>query len=135
MSSSTDTKTKTKPRSSSRTSNETTPLLTTIEPTPIPEDAALPVDAPITDDGVERRPLDKTQVFLLCFANSVAPIAFFSIFPYVNFMIERVGNVDKAEVGFWSGLIESLFSAVQMCVMIFWGRVSVVPNSLTWKEC
>ena len=38
-------------------------------------------------------------------------------------MIERVGGVDKEDVGFYSGLIESLFSATQMCVMILWGKV------------
>jgi hypothetical protein len=41
-------------------------------------------------------------------------------------MIEKVGNVEKEDVGFYSGLIESLFSATQMCVMIFWGKVRVM---------
>jgi hypothetical protein len=35
-----------------------------------------------------------------------------------------VGGVEKEDVGFYSGVIESLFSAVQMCVMIGWGKVS-----------
>jgi hypothetical protein len=55
---------------------------------------------------------------LLCYTAVVEPIAFFGIFPYINFMIEKVGNVEKEEVGFYSGLIESLFSATQMCVMV-----------------
>ena len=37
--------------------------------------------------------------------------------------IDWVGGVDKEDVGFYSGLIESLFSATQMCVMILWGKV------------
>jgi hypothetical protein len=43
-------------------------------------------------------------------------------------MIEKVGNVEQEEVGFYAGLIESLFSATQMCVMILWGKVCVVSH-------
>jgi hypothetical protein len=113
--------------------NETTPLLTNIDPTPlpVPDDPSLPPNNTEDEDGngdedeEERKPLPKTQIFLLCYTSCVAPIAFFSIFPYINFMIERVGGVGKEDVGFYSGLIESLFSATQMCVMIVWGKVCV----------
>ncbi|KAJ4369708.1 hypothetical protein N0V83_005471 [Neocucurbitaria cava] len=115
-------------------SDETTPLLTSVEPTPLAE----PVDASlhqppngsaedaseVQEDEEEDIPLPKTQIFLLCLTRVVEPIAFFSIFPYINFMIENVGDIPKEDVGFYSGLIESLFSATQMCVMIFWGKAS-----------
>lgn len=39
-------------------------------------------------------------------------------------MVAKNGNLDPADTGFYSGLIESLFSLTQMCVMIFWGRLS-----------
>jgi hypothetical protein len=77
-----------------------------------------------SENGDEARRLDFTQIFLLCYTRVVEPIAFFSIFPYINQMIENTGGIAKEDVGFYSGLIESLFSATQMCVMIFWGRVS-----------
>jgi hypothetical protein len=119
-------------RPSISASSERTPLLAEVEPEPLSpgEDPLLDadgelirnVDEEIAQERVEK-PLPKTQVFLLCLTSVVPSIAFFSIFPYINFMIEKVGNVETEDVGFYSGLIESLFSATQMCVMIFWGKV------------
>ena len=104
-------------------SDETTPLLSYVEPAPLPDTHESDSVPDRSQDDDTDRPLPKTQVFLLCFASSVAPTAFFSIFPYINFMIERVGGVATEDVGFYSGLIESLFSATQLCVMILWGKV------------
>lgn len=39
-------------------------------------------------------------------------------------MVYYTGSVPEADVGFYTGLIESLFSLTQMCLMIFWGRLS-----------
>lgn len=39
-------------------------------------------------------------------------------------MIRDTGNVDERDVGFYSGLIESLFSLTQMMLMISWGRLA-----------
>ncbi|KNG50423.1 actin [Stemphylium lycopersici] len=103
---------------------EPAPLADPVDRSEGPCETESPQDSSQGEDEDENRPLPKVQVLLLCYANCVAPIAFFSIFPYINFMIERVGNVDKEDVGFYSGLIESLFSATQMCVMILWGKAS-----------
>jgi hypothetical protein len=120
------------PDGSRTRSDETTPLLTDVEPIPISDSASVSPQLPHCnesrseeeqEDIEDEVPLDRTQIFLLCYTAIVEPIAFFGIFPYINFMIEKVGNVDKEEVGFYSGLIESLFSATQMCVMILWGKV------------
>jgi hypothetical protein len=118
-----------------KSSDETTPLLAGIEQTPLAEPVD-PVHQQADDDDLstegqeteeeEEKPLPRGQIFLLCYTAVVEPIAFFGIFPYINFMIEKVGNVEKEDVGFYSGLIESLFSATQMCVMIFWGKVRVM---------
>ena len=56
-------------------------------------------------DDDDDRPLPKLQIFLLCYARLVEPIAFFSIFPFVNQMIEETGGLAKEDVGFYSGLI------------------------------
>lgn len=110
------------------TADENTPLLSYVEPAPIGESSDVS-DQPYEDQGIdnrngdEDRPLPKLQVLLLCYAGCLGSIAFFSIIPYINFMIERVGGIDKEDVGFYSGLVESLFSATQMCVMILWGKV------------
>lgn len=111
-----------------RASDETTPLLAPVDTS----STAVPVDGPsqeeITTDGAhaddENAPLPRGQIFLLCYTRIVEPIAFFSIFPYINSMIEHVGGIEKEDVGFYSGLIESLFSFTQMCVMIIWGKAS-----------
>ncbi|KAF3041596.1 hypothetical protein E8E12_009393 [Didymella heteroderae] len=107
--------------------DETTPLLA-VETAPIAEPVDPPPNEPASTDGAhaenEDVPLPKAQIFLLCYTRVIEPIAFFSIFPYVNSMIENVGGIQKEDVGFYAGLIESLFSFTQMCVMIFWGKAS-----------
>ncbi|KIW26241.1 uncharacterized protein PV07_09354 [Cladophialophora immunda] len=72
----------------------------------------------------EDRPLPKDQIFLLCFARLIEPVAFFCIFPFVNQMIWDTGEVAETDVGFYSGLIESLFSLTQMLLMIPWGKAA-----------
>jgi hypothetical protein len=70
------------------------------------------------------RPLPERQILLLCFARMMEPIAFFSIFPFIAQMVQRNGQLPESDVGFYSGLIESLFSVTQMAVLIFWGRLA-----------
>ncbi|KJR80635.1 uncharacterized protein SPSK_05209 [Sporothrix schenckii 1099-18] len=72
----------------------------------------------------EDRPMATTQVALLCFARLLEPIAFFSVFPYINQMVQDNGGVASSDVGFYSGLIESLFSLTQALVMMGWGRAA-----------
>lgn len=113
--------------------DENTPLLAA-EPLPTTEPIETAPKVPEPEGSDEDAPLPLAQILLLCYTRVVEPIAFFSIFPYINSMIEKVGGVDKEDVGFYSGLIESLFSLTQMCVMILWGKVlvfSLVPP--TWK--
>lgn len=76
------------------------------------------------NDEEDERPFPKWQVFWLCFARMLEPMAFFSIFPYINQMVRDNGHLDTADVGFYSGLIESLFSLTQALVMVFWGRAA-----------
>lgn len=72
----------------------------------------------------EEKPLPKAQILLLCYARAVGPLAFFSIFPYVSQMIQDNGGIKFSDVGFYTGLTESLFSLTQAIVMIFWGRAA-----------
>ncbi|KAI0005771.1 MFS general substrate transporter [Xylariaceae sp. FL0662B] len=105
--------------------NETTPLLANSPVAPAGEPE---VARAVADDNAQPKhadkPLPKLQIFLLCYARLIEPIAFFSIFPYINQMVQENGNLDDADVGFYSGLIESLFSLTQMVVMLFWGWAS-----------
>lgn len=72
----------------------------------------------------QEKPLPRKQIALLCFARICEPIAFFSIFPFVNQMCVRNSDIPPSDTGFYSGLIESLFSLTQMLVMIVWGRMA-----------
>ncbi len=73
---------------------------------------------------IDDKPLPVWQIAALCYARWVEPVAFFSIFPYINEMTQENGGLSDADVGFYSGLIESLFSLTQMLVMIPWGRAA-----------
>ncbi|KAF2018231.1 MFS general substrate transporter [Aaosphaeria arxii CBS 175.79] len=106
--------------------DETTPLLPNVETGPILESEEREITKPVLEDSriEDDTPLPRRQIFLLCYARLVEPVAFFVVFPYINRMIENVGGIKPEDVGFYSGLIESLFSATEMCVMIFWGKAS-----------
>jgi MFS family permease len=54
----------------------------------------------------------------------IEPIAFFSIFPFIAQMVQKNGRLPESDIGFYSGLIESLFSATQMVVLIFWSGLA-----------
>lgn len=110
------------------TADEITPLLASR-----PNDTAAQVnDAEIignvpstttNEDDDEGPPLDFNQIFWVCFARIADPIGMFCIFPFVPSMVRSM-HVPEEEVGFYTGLIESMFSLVQMCTMIFWGRLA-----------
>ncbi|PSR87002.1 major facilitator superfamily transporter [Coniella lustricola] len=110
---------------------ERTPLLETSEIAPAAEPLIASPSARDDNDGghdtdqdQDTRPLPARQVFWLCFARLVEPMAFFSIFPYINKMAQDNGQLADTDVGFYSGLIESLFSLTQAAVMVLWGRAA-----------
>ncbi|KAI0401965.1 major facilitator superfamily transporter [Xylaria palmicola] len=86
--------------------------------------APLPASTAPGPRAPRSRPFPRAQIFLLCYARLVEPIAFFSIFPYINQMVRDNGGVPEADMGFYSGLIESLFSLTQMLVMVPWGAAA-----------
>lgn len=55
------------------------------------------------------KPMPYLQIMLLCYASLGEPVAFFSIFPFVNEMIQRNGHLDEKNVGFWAGMIVSKY--------------------------
>lgn len=89
------------------------------ETSPLEAEALLPK----SDHDDLDKPLPKGQLALLVFARFVEPVAFFSIWPYVNAMVHETG-VPDSQTGFYVGLVESLFSLTQFLVMPFWGRLS-----------
>ena len=104
--------------------DETTPLLAASSNNQIQEADAYDGNGSNLQKDDHDKPLPRLQIFLLCYARLVEPVAYFCIFPFVNQMIKDTGDIKEEDVGFYSGLIESLFSLTQMLVMIFWGRAS-----------
>lgn len=101
--------------------DENTPLLFTSEAGPTLQPNADLVEGLATaqkgfTDGTDNEsptlseddtPLPKFQIFLLCYASLVEPVAYFSIFPFINQMIKDTGDINEEDVGFWSGTIVS----------------------------
>ena len=90
--------------------SENTPLIGTSADEPIvPVDDTEILNHEHHENGVstaqQEKPLPKLQIFLLCYARMIEPIAFFGIFPFISEMIYKTGNVPKADVGFYAGLI------------------------------
>jgi hypothetical protein len=56
-------------------------------------------------EGDHEKPLPKFQIFILCYARLIEPVAFFGIFPFISKMIYETGNLKKADVGFYAGFI------------------------------
>ncbi|CZT01904.1 related to tetracycline resistance protein (probable transport protein) [Rhynchosporium graminicola] len=109
--------------------SERTPLLISGS-----EDVEVPIDGGViishetsahnSASEVDDTPLPKLQMAVLCLVRAVEPIAFFGIFPFVNKMIKETGDMIEADVGFYSGFIESMFSVTQMILMISWGKLA-----------
>lgn len=94
------------------TVSETTPLLASAAEDPIlpiNEEQILSHEFPEISSSqpreMEDKPLPKLQIFLLCFARMIEPIAFFGIVPFINTMIKETGGLEEADVGWYSGLI------------------------------
>ena len=65
-------------------------------------------------------PLPWRVLSTLLLLKAVQPLAFEIIFPFVNQMILEIGVVDDPEqVGFYSGLIESIFSCMSFIAGVF----------------
>ncbi|TID20758.1 putative peptide/nitrate transporter [Venturia nashicola] len=113
--------------SETTTPEETTPLLASASnyTTSQADEADIVgnIDTTSTDEDDEGLPLDFQQIFWVCFARIADPIGMFCIFPFVPSMVRSM-SIPEEEVGFYTGLIESTFSLVQMCTMIFWGRLA-----------
>ncbi|EPQ26331.1 uncharacterized protein PFL1_05980 [Pseudozyma flocculosa PF-1] len=70
-------------------------------------------------------PLPWRKLSILMAMRLAEPISFTVIFPFVNAMVYEIGATrDKAKVGYYAGLIESLFAFAQCCTILFWGGLS-----------
>ncbi|KAG2137627.1 MFS general substrate transporter [Suillus bovinus] len=93
-------------------------------PPPIPSETS-----PLVPAGTSKKPktpLPKLQIGILMTLRLVEPIASMSIFPYINQLIRELGITggDYAAVGYYAGIIESLFFVVQTLTVLRWSRLS-----------
>jgi MFS family permease len=91
---------------------------------PKPQDTPSRPSTARSDGAAPENPMPIAQILLLCYISLSEPIAYFSIFPFMPEMAHLVGHIPQSSVGFWTGLIESLFSLVQMVTMILYGRAA-----------
>ncbi|OAX40526.1 hypothetical protein K503DRAFT_798763 [Rhizopogon vinicolor AM-OR11-026] len=94
--------------SDSRTSSETTPLV------------------PPSASKKPKIPLPKLQIGIILILQLAEPIASASIFPYINQLIKGldITGGDDAAVGYYAGIIESLFFFTQALTVLRWSRLS-----------
>ncbi|KAG2075781.1 MFS general substrate transporter [Suillus decipiens] len=73
-----------------------------------------------------KTPLPKLQIGILMILQLVEPIASMSIFPYINQLIRELGITggDDAAVGYYAGIIESLFFVAQTLTVLKWSQLS-----------
>ncbi|KAG1748658.1 major facilitator superfamily domain-containing protein [Suillus lakei] len=84
---------------------------------------------PLVPAGASKKPktpLPKLQIGILMTLLLAEPIASTSIFPYINQLIRELGIArgNDAAVGYYAGIIESLFFVAQGLTVLRWSRLS-----------
>ncbi|GJJ15231.1 hypothetical protein Clacol_009507 [Clathrus columnatus] len=80
-----------------------------------------------TNESNTPTPLPLRAVSIIMLLRAMNPLAFEIIFPFINQMVLEVGVVDNPEeVGFYSGLIESIFSLVSLVTADHVGRKPII---------
>ncbi|KAF8833233.1 MFS transporter [Paxillus ammoniavirescens] len=71
-------------------------------------------------------PLPKLQISVLLLSALIEPIASQSIYPFINQMIRELNITggDETKVGYYAGMIESLFFVTQALTVLQWSRLS-----------
>ncbi|KAB5591431.1 zinc induced facilitator 1 protein [Ceratobasidium theobromae] len=73
----------------------------------------------------KRTPTPWRSLLVLTALNAVCPLAFELIYPFVNSMIVEIGvTKDPERVGFYSGLVESIFSLSSLLMILPFGYIS-----------
>ncbi|THH19232.1 hypothetical protein EW146_g1881 [Bondarzewia mesenterica] len=83
-------------------------------------------DAADTDDLKKPTPLPKGQIAILLLIQMAEPITSQSILPFINQLVSELGITggDERKVGYYAGLIESLFFMAEATMVLQWSRLS-----------
>ncbi|OJT01791.1 Protein ZINC INDUCED FACILITATOR-LIKE 1 [Trametes pubescens] len=82
--------------------------------------------SPLSPPDVEETPLPKLQLLILLYLQLAEPITSTVIYPFVNQLVRETGITggDERKTGYFAGLIESCFYAVEAICVLQWGRLS-----------
>ncbi|KAF9048789.1 major facilitator superfamily domain-containing protein [Panaeolus papilionaceus] len=74
----------------------------------------------------ERTPLPKLQIGIVLLLQVCEPICSQSIYPYINELVSTLDIIggDTRKIGYYAGLIESLFFATEALTVFQWSRTS-----------
>ncbi|KAG1881111.1 MFS general substrate transporter [Suillus subluteus] len=74
----------------------------------------------------QKTPLPKLQIGILMLVQLAEPIASMSIYPYINQLIREldITGGNDATVGYYAGILESLFFITQSLTVLKWSRLS-----------
>ncbi|BGP54898.1 hypothetical protein JCM8202_003408 [Rhodotorula sphaerocarpa] len=72
-----------------------------------------------------RTPLPLKQTLVLCLMRFAEPVAISLIYPFINRFIEDLHVTDDpSRIGYYAGIIESLFALTTFSTVLAWGRLS-----------
>ncbi|WAR61768.1 hypothetical protein PtB15_12B458 [Puccinia triticina] len=76
-------------------------------------------------EGPVTTPLPYRQVVVLCFMRITEPISQSLIHPFINQMLEDLHvTPDRTKIGYYAGIITSLFAFSQLCTNFWWATLS-----------
>ncbi|TFK75086.1 major facilitator superfamily multidrug-resistance, DHA1 sub-family [Pluteus cervinus] len=77
-------------------------------------------------NSVERTPLPKFQLFIVLLIQFAEPVTATVIYPFVIPFVQETGitNGDEKKVGYYAGIVESVFFMAEALTVVYWGRAS-----------
>ncbi|KAF8840254.1 MFS general substrate transporter [Paxillus ammoniavirescens] len=100
--------------------------MTTADPDAHNDDQVLLLSSDSGNETKRPTPLPRLQISVLMLSSLVEPIASHCIYPFINQLIRDldITGGDETKVGYYAGMIESLFFATQAMTVLQWSRAS-----------
>lgn len=77
------------------------------------------------DANSQPTPLPVVQLAVICLMRITEPISYTVLFPFINNYLHRnLPDIPKTELGYYAGVVESVFAFVQFLTIFQWGRLS-----------
>ncbi|KAF8556128.1 MFS general substrate transporter [Imleria badia] len=99
-----------------------------VSPAHTNSDDQAPLLSAASDENEPKKPtpLPRVQIWVLLLSVLIEPIASQSIYPFINQLVREIDITggDEAKVGYYAGMIESLFFVTQAMTVFQWSRAS-----------